>query len=171
MRKIGALDPAALRDRDESILGDDDMVKDRNAAQLPDFAQAVGEVKILPGRGGLAGRVVVAENDRGNALLDEHSKYISGVNLDAGQAATRQTRLEANAVPNVETERPELLDRFVAKARSQMRPDVGRLSESLSESWSMAGRPSAQLKRGAECASPRRTHPFETRECCPGCPP
>jgi len=167
MRKIGALDPAALRDRDESVLGDDNVIKDGNATQLSYLPQSLGEVKILPRRGGLAGGVVVAKNDGGDTLFDEHAKYVPGVNLDAGQTSARQTGLETHAVPDVEAERPEFLDGFVAKTRSQMCPDVGRLSEPLSESWSMAGRPSSQLESGSECAGPCRSDPVKTSKCCP----
>jgi hypothetical protein len=161
MRIIGASYPASFRNRDISVLRHNDMVEDRDATQLPHIPEPLGEIQIFSRRVGVTGRVVVAEDDRRNPLLDQDAEDVSWMHLDAGQTATRQTRLEAHAVSNVQAQGPEFLYRLVAQARPQVSPNIGRLAQALAETRPVSGRPPSQFEGRPNRTGAGMTHPFE----------
>ena len=55
------------------IPGDDDVVMDSDAKQLADLVNLLGHVDVGPGRGGVAGRMVVHEDAAGSMQFDGSS--------------------------------------------------------------------------------------------------
>ena len=112
---------------------DDDVVENRNAAQVSDFAQSHGQLDVRSGRAGISRRVVVAEDDRRGSHADEASENVSRMDLDPGEAPASANLVCNNPVPDVEGDEPELFDGYSRESGAHVEPDVVSAGQSLAE--------------------------------------
>jgi len=94
--------------------------------------------------------VVVAEDDRRGAGLDEHPEDVARMNLDAREAASRDELVDHDAMPDVEADEPELLDGQARESRSHVCPDIARGGETLSDLRSRSHALTSELKRSSD---------------------
>jgi len=103
----------------------------------------------------------MAEEDGARPGFDERSEDVAGVDLDAGEAAPREHRVEDHAVPDIEGDGPELLGWQPRQPRSHVGEDLGGAGQSLAADGAFADREARQLESGAEGCDPA------ARDTCP----
>ena len=96
--------------------------------------------------------MVVTEDGCRRAGLDEASKDVARVNLDAGKAAQPATLVEEDTMPHIERDGPELFGRQAGEACAHVEPDVRSTSETRADPRSLADRRPRKLERGANQA-------------------
>src|SRR5665213_1179332 len=105
--------------------------------------------------------MVMAKEDGARPGFDERSEDVAGVDLDAGEAAPREHRVEDHAVPDIEGDGPELLGWQTRQPRSHVGEDLGGAGQSLAADGAFADREARQLESGAEGCDPA------ARDTCP----
>jgi len=105
------------------------VIENGNAAEVTDFAESCRKLDVGSRRTGVSRGVVMGEQDRRGAGLDQGSEDVARMKLDAGEASAGEHLVEQNPMPDVEGDRPELLDGCVREARSHVRPHFRRSRE------------------------------------------
>src|SRR6476620_319143 len=93
------------------IPGDDDVVMDSDPKQLADLVNLLGHVDVGPGRGGVAGRMVVHEDAAGSMQFDGSPQNLTRVHRRMIYRAFGQDLVSDQVVALVEVENAELLAR------------------------------------------------------------
>jgi hypothetical protein len=126
------------------------VIEDRDAAEIPDLAEASGELDVLARGSWIARGVVVAKDDRRRCGSDEWSEHVARMNLDAGEAAPGKHGVEENAVSNVEGDGPKLFDGTALEAGSHVHPDLAGAGEPMAANRALAGGELAKFESAAK---------------------
>jgi hypothetical protein len=111
--------PVPLGEADVALPADDDVIENRDPADVADLAEPTG--------------VVVAEGGSSRAGPDEGPKGVPRMNLDARQAPTGKHPVHDDAVPSVDGDDPELLDGEEGEAGAHVDPDLCGTGEPLAD--------------------------------------
>ena len=93
------------------IPGDDDVVMDSDTKQPTNLGDLLGHVDVGPGRGGVAGRMVVDEDAAGGVQLDGSPQNLTRIYRRMVDRAFGQNLVGDQVVALVEVQHPELFAR------------------------------------------------------------
>ena len=121
-----AIHETLLLEAAKAVLGDDYVIQNPDAEQLPGTRQPAGHLAILSTRGGIAARVVVDQDECGSRFAERRAEYLSGMDQARGQRPLRHDHLPDHPMPTIQQERDEFLPRFQPETRVKMGEHVCR---------------------------------------------
>src|SRR5262245_5003572 len=102
-------EPQPLAQGHEAAVAEDHVVLERNAEDLARVAQALGDPQVLRARLGIAGGMVVGDDQRGGRLANRAAEDLARMDQRGGQRARAHRNEPAQALLAVEQEAPERL--------------------------------------------------------------
>ena len=128
------------------LVGEDEMVQERDAEQLRSLPEPAGEHAIFLAWCGIAGRVIVCTNPSTGVHQDQRLKHLSRMHDGQGQRADRDDIDPDDAVLGIEPADQELFAVQPIKERSQN----CRSSDRSPASISTPAQPDSTARRAAE---------------------
>ncbi len=98
------------------LFGNDDVIHDRNAENLPRRHETSGDAVVFAAWRGVTAGMVVNQHQRGRGVANRFAKDLSGVDETGCECANRDAHFSLNPVPRVEKQDKEVFSFRPAQA-------------------------------------------------------